>query len=56
MRPASYALLHAAGSLFVKMLLMHMYASLFMLLSQANRYADRMRVAVEEAVATARHR
>ena len=34
MRPASFALLQAIGSLLVKMLLMHAYASLFMLLSQ----------------------
>jgi hypothetical protein len=53
MRPASLALLQAVGSLFVKMLLMHVYASLFMLLSQDNcreafcaelkRRADRVR-------------
>ena len=36
MRPASFALLQAVTSLFVKMLLMHVYASLFMLLSQGN--------------------
>jgi len=36
MRPASAALLHSVLSLVVKMLLMHMYASLFMLLSQLN--------------------
>lgn len=53
MRPASFAVLQAIGSLFVKMLLMHAYASLFMLLSQGNcreafcaelkRRADRVR-------------
>ena len=34
MRPASAALLQSVGSLLLKMLLMHAYASLFMLLSQ----------------------
>ena len=53
MRPAAMALLHALGSLLVKMLLMHAYAALFMLLAQANcrdawvaelrRRADRFR-------------
>lgn len=36
MRPAAMALLHAVGSLVIKMVLMHAYASLFMLLAQAN--------------------
>jgi len=36
MRPAAMALLHAVSSLLIKMLLMHAYASLFMLLAQAN--------------------
>lgn len=36
MRPAAMALLHALSSLLIKMLLMHAYASLFMLLAQAN--------------------
>ena len=36
MRPASLSLLYGLVSLFVKMLLMHAYASLFMLLSQSN--------------------
>mmetsp|Transcript_37183 Transcript_37183/g.92495 ORF Transcript_37183/g.92495 Transcript_37183/m.92495 type:complete len:281 (-) Transcript_37183:219-1061(-) len=36
MRPAAMALLHAASSLLIKMLLMHAYASLFMLLAQTN--------------------
>lgn len=36
MRPAAMALLHAVSSLMIKMLLMHTYASLFMLLAQAN--------------------
>lgn len=36
MRPASFALLQAVGSLMIKMLLMHAFASLFMLLSQPN--------------------
>ena len=35
-RPASSALLQAVGSLLIKMLLMHVYASLFMLLSQTS--------------------
>lgn len=35
MRPASYTLLQVVSSLAIKMLLMHAYASLFMLLSQA---------------------
>ena len=53
MRPATVALLHALGSLLIKMLLMHAYAALFMLLAQANcrdayvaelrRRADRFR-------------
>ena len=53
MRPAAMALLHALGSLLIKMLLMHAYAALFMLLAQANcrdawvaelrRRADRFR-------------
>lgn len=36
MRPAAMALLHAVSSLLIKMLLMHAYASLFMLLAQTN--------------------
>ena len=35
-KPASLHLLRAAGSLFFKMMLLHAYASLFMLLSQGN--------------------
>ena len=37
MRPAAMALLHAMGSLFIRMMLMHAYAALFMLLAQAQR-------------------
>jgi len=36
MRPAAVVLLHAFGSLLIKMLLMHAYAALFMLLAQGN--------------------
>mmetsp|Transcript_39068 Transcript_39068/g.91406 ORF Transcript_39068/g.91406 Transcript_39068/m.91406 type:complete len:386 (-) Transcript_39068:946-2103(-) len=36
MRPAAMVLLHAFGSLLMKMLLMHAYAALFMLLAQGN--------------------
>eukprot|EP00316_Scyphosphaera_apsteinii_P021773 CAMPEP_0119347516 /NCGR_PEP_ID=MMETSP1333-20130426/108561_1 /TAXON_ID=418940 /ORGANISM="Scyphosphaera apsteinii, Strain RCC1455" /LENGTH=174 /DNA_ID=CAMNT_0007360063 /DNA_START=678 /DNA_END=1199 /DNA_ORIENTATION=+ len=36
MRPAAMVLLHAFGSLLIKMLLMHSYAALFMLLAQGN--------------------
>lgn len=36
MRPAAVVLMHAFGSLLIKMLLMHAYAALFMLLAQGN--------------------
>ena len=39
MRPAAYVVLHAIGSLLIKMFLMHAYAALFMLLAQGN-YRD----------------
>eukprot|EP00965_Chrysotila_dentata_P199735 6179559-Pleurochrysis_carterae.AAC.1 len=49
MRPAAMLLLHAFGSLLIKMLLMHAYAALFMLLAQAravhcSRFRSRLRV------------
>jgi len=47
MRPAASDLLHALCSLLIKMLLMHTYAALFMLLAQANHrdafYAEGVR-------------
>lgn len=36
LRPAAMVLMHAFGSLLIKMLLMHAYAALFMLLAQGN--------------------